>query len=30
MKYFPKEGDYAEEGIVVPVSLNFLWPDAWV
>jgi hypothetical protein len=28
MKYFPKEGDYAEEGIVVPVSLNFLWPDA--
>jgi len=28
MKYFPKDGDYAEEGIVVPISLNFLWPDA--
>jgi hypothetical protein len=28
MKYYPKEGDYAGEGIVVPVSLNFLWPDA--
>jgi len=30
MKYYPKEGDYAGEGIVVPVSLNFLWPDAWI
>jgi len=30
MKYFPKEGDYAEEGIVILISLNFFWPDAGI
>ena len=28
--YKPESGDYAEEGIVVPVSVNFFWPDAWL
>lgn len=26
--YKPESGDYAEEGIVVPISINFFWPDA--
>jgi len=30
LKYYPKEGDYAEEGIVVPVSLSFFWPDTGI
>jgi hypothetical protein len=28
--YKPESGDYAEEGIVVPISINFFWPDAWL
>jgi len=26
--YKPEDGDYVGEGIVIPVSLNFFWPDA--
>jgi hypothetical protein len=26
--YKPESGDYAEEGIVVPISISFFWPDA--
>jgi len=28
--YKPESGDYAEEGIVVPISISFFWPDAWL
>ena len=30
MKYYPKEGDYAGEGIVVSISLDFFWPDSGI
>jgi hypothetical protein len=30
MKYYPEDSDYAEEGIEIPVSINFLWPDAGI
>jgi hypothetical protein len=28
LKYFPEDTDYTGEGITVPISLNFFWPDA--
>jgi hypothetical protein len=28
MKYFPNDENYTGEGIAVPISLNFFWPDA--
>jgi hypothetical protein len=28
MKFIPEDGNYAGEGITVPISLNFFWPDA--
>lgn len=28
LKYTPEDPDYTGEGIVVPMSLNFFWPDA--
>ena len=28
--YVPQDEDYTGEGIAIPVSLNFFWPDAWV
>ena len=28
MKYFPEDENYTGEGIAVPISLNFFWPDA--
>jgi hypothetical protein len=30
MKYFPNDENYTGEGIAVPISLNFFWPDAGV
>jgi len=30
MKYIPEDSDYVREGIDIPVSLNFFWPDAGV
>jgi len=30
LKYFPEDSDYTGEGITVPISLNFFWPDAGV
>jgi hypothetical protein len=30
LKYFPEDSDYTGEGITVPVSVNFFWPDAGV
>jgi hypothetical protein len=30
MKYIPNDPDYVGEGIDVPVSLNFFWPDSGI
>jgi hypothetical protein len=30
LKYFPEDSEYTGEGITVPVSVNFFWPDAGV
>jgi translation initiation factor IF-3 len=30
LKYFPEDSDYTGEGINIPVSINFFWPDAGV
>ena len=30
LKYFPEDADYTGEGITVPISVNFFWPDAGV
>jgi hypothetical protein len=30
LKYFPEDSDYTGEGITVPISVNFFWPDAGV
>ena len=30
MKYIPEDESYVGEGITVPISLNFFWPDAGV
>jgi hypothetical protein len=28
MKFFPEDDSYTGEGIAIPISLNFFWPDA--
>lgn len=30
LKFIPKDDDYTGEGITVPITLNFFWPDAGV
>ena len=30
LKYFPEDSEYTGEGITVPISVNFFWPDAGV
>jgi hypothetical protein len=30
LKYYPEDADYTGEGITVPISVNFFWPDAGV
>jgi hypothetical protein len=30
LKYMPDDEDYAGEGINIPISINFFWPDAGV
>jgi hypothetical protein len=30
LKYIPENEDYTGEGIDVPISLNFFWPDAGI
>jgi hypothetical protein len=30
LKYYPEDSDYTGEGITIPISLNFFWPDAGV
>ena len=30
MKYFPEDENYTGEGINIPISLNFFWPDSGV
>jgi hypothetical protein len=30
LKYIPEDSDYTGEGISIPISLNFFWPDAGV
>jgi hypothetical protein len=30
LKYYPEDSDYTGEGITVPISVNFFWPDAGV
>jgi hypothetical protein len=30
MKYYPEDESYTGEGITIPVSLNFFWPDAGI
>ena len=30
LKYVPEDESYVGEGITVPISLNFFWPDAGV
>ena len=30
LKYFPEDADYTGEGITVPISVNFFWPDAGI
>jgi hypothetical protein len=30
LTYVPQDEDYTGEGIAIPVSLNFFWPDAWL
>jgi hypothetical protein len=28
MKFIPEDENYTGEGIAIPISLNFFWPDA--
>jgi hypothetical protein len=28
LKYIPEDESYVGEGITIPISLNFFWPDA--
>jgi hypothetical protein len=30
LKYYPEDENYAGEGIDIPISLNFFWPDAGI
>ena len=30
MKFIPEDDSYTGEGIAIPISLNFFWPDAGV
>lgn len=30
LKYYPEDLDYTGEGITIPISVNFFWPDAGV
>jgi len=30
LKYIPEDADYVGEGIDIPISINFLWPDSGV
>ena len=30
LKYYPEDADYTGEGITVPISVNFFWPDAGI
>jgi len=30
LKYYPEDSDYTGEGIAIPISINFFWPDAGV
>ena len=30
LKYFPEDSDYTGEGINIPISVNFFWPDAGI
>jgi hypothetical protein len=30
MKYYPEDENYTGEGIMVPISLNFFWPDSGI
>jgi len=30
MKFFPEDDSYTGEGIAIPISLNFFWPDSGV
>ena len=30
LKFFPEDEDYTGEGINIPVSINFFWPDSGV
>lgn len=30
LKYHPEDSDYTGEGITVPISVNFFWPDAGI
>jgi hypothetical protein len=29
LKYTPEDENYTGEGIDVPISINYFWPDAW-
>ena len=30
LKFIPEDDSYAGEGIDIPISLNFFWPDAGI
>jgi hypothetical protein len=30
MKFIPEDENYTGEGIAIPISLNFFWPDSGV
>lgn len=30
LKYYPSDDSYTGEGIIVPISLNFFWPDSGI
>jgi hypothetical protein len=30
MKFIPNDESYTGEGITIPISLNFFWPDAGI
>jgi len=30
LKYYPQDEDYVGEGINIPISINFFWPDAGI
>jgi hypothetical protein len=30
LKYIPEDVDYTGEGINIPISINFFWPDAGI